>query len=429
MAPTSGTGFQEGSESQDELACPVFSTLSLDALAEPMAITYFMTSYIIASPFEGYLPGLYQTDLLSNDAVSSAIRATSFATFALRVRDISYMKTARTSYALALAQTNAALASPKDAVLDRTLAAVLLLGLFEAVIFQGRQSPESWTAHTLGALGLLRLRGKQQFASKLAHHLFTQTITNIRTSCIQRIIPVPVECLALHDEAMPFLDATDPALRIGPIVDRAASIRSRAKNCPGPELIYEARDLDKKAVALMDSLAEEMHYTIRSKEDTPPWAYLGIAYHYPSHRVAKFWNAIRMIRMFLNELILRGLSLGYDDPHPQQSSDEISCDPLCRCTYLNNLKQTAGDNMAKVATEVLASVPDFLEPTRNLGMFCPAARTLIWPLGIILTSHAYSSSMRKYAVIFLHELGWDLNLPQAVDTAKMLGESEVTEDW
>ncbi|KAH7007430.1 hypothetical protein EDB80DRAFT_718720 [Ilyonectria destructans] len=421
-------------ESQDDVEeigfSPLSLDLSIDVLAEPTAITYFMTSFITASPFQSYLPDLYQTDPLAKDAVSSAIRAASFATFALRVRDASYMKTARSSYALALAQTNTALASPKDAVLDRTLAAVLLLGLFEAIIFEGRQSPESWTAHTLGALELLRLRGKQQFQSQMAQHLFVQTITNIRTSCVQRIVPVPTECLTLHDEAIQFLDTKDPALRLGPIIDRAASIRARAKTSPVAGLLYEARDLDKETVALTDSLEEEMRYTIRPKEDTPPWAYLGIAFRHRNHRVAKFWNAIRMMRMFLNELIWRGISLGYDDPHPRLSSSEISCDdPLCRCVYLKNLKQMAGRNMTEVATGVLASVPDFLEPTSNRGKFCPSARTLIWPLSILLTSPVYSSSVRKYAVVFLHELGRDLNLPQAVDTARMLGESEVAEDW
>ncbi|KAH8666247.1 hypothetical protein BGZ61DRAFT_461787 [Ilyonectria robusta] len=422
--------FKLNDDVEEIVLSPLGHNLSIDVLAEPTAITYFMTSFIIASPFQNYLPGLYQTDPLAKDAVSSAIRAASFATFALRVRDASYMKTARSSYALALAQTNTALASPKEAALDRTLAAVLLLGLFEAIIFEGRESPESWTAHTLGALELLRLRGKQQFQSQMAQHLFIQTITNIRTSCVQRIVPVPTECLTLHDEAIQFLNAKDPALRLGPIIDRVASLRARATASPVAELLYEARDLDNDTVALMDGLEDEMRYTMRPKEDTPAWAYLGIAFRYPNHRVAKFWSAIRMIRMLLNELIWRGVSLGLDDPHPQLSSSGASChDPLCSCVYLKNLKQMAGRNMAEVATGVLASVPDFLEPTSNRGKFCPSARTLIWPLSILLTSSVYSSSMRKYAVVFLHELGRDLNLPQAVDTARMLGESEVAEDW
>ncbi|KAH7140274.1 hypothetical protein B0J13DRAFT_557460 [Dactylonectria estremocensis] len=417
------------SESQDDVEDIPLSPLCLDILAEPTAITYFMTSFIIASPFEEYLPDLYQTDPLANDAVSSAIRATSFATFALRVRDASYMKTARSNYAIALAQTNAALESPQAAVLDRTLAAILLLGLFEAIIFSGRQSPESWTAHTLGALELLRIRGKQQFQSKLAQHLFIQTITNIRTSCIQRLVPVPAECLKLHNEAMQFLDPDDPALRIGPIIDRAASIRAQAKEHPVPELIYQARDLDQEVVALMDSLEPEMRYKIQPKEETPAWAYLGLSYHYPSHRVAKFWSAIRMVRMFVNELIWRGIALGFGQPHPNTSRDEAQCDTLCKCSYLENLKQLAVGNMTEVATGVLASVPDFLEPTGNRGKFCPSARTLIWPLNILLTSPVYSGLTRKYAIFMLNELARDLNLPQAVNAAAFRGESEDAEDW
>ncbi|KAI5458313.1 putative C6 transcription factor [Mariannaea sp. PMI_226] len=388
-----------------------------------------MTSFIISSPFEEYLPYLYNSDPLSQDAVSTAIRASSLATFALRVRDSRHMRTARSHYALALARTNASLANPEEALLDSTLAAVLLLGLFEAVIFQGRQSPETWTIHTLGALELLRLRGIDQFQSKLAHRLFTQTITNIRTSCIQRIVPVPPECLALHNQAIRFLDPQDPTLRLGPIIDRAASIRARTKTHPCPQLIYEAIDLDQEALALTDSFEEKMDFGIRLAEDNPPWAYLGIAYRYPNHRVAKYWNAVRMIRMFLNELIWRGISFGFDNPHPNRPVGVGPCDPLCKCTQLEALKQKAIENLGKIAVDVLASVSDFLEPTKGRGKFCPSARALIWPLSILLTSSVYASSVKKHAVFLLHELGVDLNLPQAIDAAKLAYEPEMTEDW
>ncbi|KAK7417298.1 hypothetical protein QQZ08_011678 [Neonectria magnoliae] len=404
----------------------------LDIFPEPLeipAITYFMTSFIIASPFEAYLPGLYTSGPVAKDAVSSAVRAVSFATFALRVRDASYMKTARSHYALALAQTNASLVCPAEAILDRTLAAVLLLGLFEAIIFQGTQSPKSWTAHTLGALELLRLRGKHQFKSKLAHHLFIQTITNIRTSCVQRIVAVPSECLTLHQEAIPFLNPKDLALRLGPLIDGTACLRARATTSPSPELIYEAVHLDKVINALTDNLEEEMRYTVRPSQETPPWAYRRIAYSYPSHRVAKFWSAVRMIRMFLNELIWRGISLGFDNPHLEDKTDDAPCGPHCKCKHLERLQEIAAENMAEVATGVLASVPDFLEPNKGRGKFCPSARTLIWPLSILLTSKLYSPSARKYAAAFLQELARDLNMPQAANSVRMLGEPKVPEDW
>ncbi|KAK7418737.1 hypothetical protein QQX98_003755 [Neonectria punicea] len=337
--------------------------LPLGILPEPLeipAITYFMTSFIIASPFETYLPDLYTSDPLAKDAVSSVVRAVSFATFALRVRDASYMKTARSHYALALAQTNASLACPTEAILDRTLAAVLLLGLFEAIIFQGTQSPESWTAHTL---------------------------------------------------------------------DGTASLRARATTSPSPELIYEAVHLDKVINALTDDLEEEMRYTVRPSQETLPWAYQRIAYSYPSHRVAKFWSAVRMIRMFLNELIWRGISLGFDNPHREDKPDNAPCGPHCKCRHLERLQQIAAENMAEVATGVLASVPDFLEPNKGRARFCPSARTLIWPLSILLTSKLYSPSARKYAAVFLQELARDLNMPQAANSVRMLGEPKVPKDW
>ncbi|KAF7563753.1 hypothetical protein G7046_g403 [Stylonectria norvegica] len=408
-----------------------FLSLSLKVLTqtpEHIAITFFLKSFISATPFEWYLPELYNSKAITDDALSSAIQAASFATFATRVRDLSYMKTARHFYALALVRTNALLACPKAAVLDETLAAVLLLGQFEAIVFRGRQSPESWTTHTLGAVELLRLRGTKQFQSKIAHLLFLQTITNIRTSCIQRMVPVPAPCLALYHDALGYLDVKKPAVRMGPIMDQAASLRAQSAKISSIELFEEAWELDQQCLALLAGLAPEMCFIVRPKEDNPPWAYLDTAHRYPNHWVAKFWNALRMIRMFLNELIYDGAEKAVAEQHPPSNLPTL-CGSLCKCEYLNGIQQTAADNMTNLATDVLASVPDFVEPHGHGGKFYPAARHLIWPLSIIQRSPLASDLAKKYTGTFLYELGRELNLPQAVDETTVREMTGIREDW
>ncbi|CAM1504842.1 Fc.00g024330.m01.CDS01 [Cosmosporella sp. VM-42] len=397
---------------------------------EHAALAYFMNSFIVTSPFEGYLPDLYKShSATKHDALSSATQAVSFATFALRVRDPAYLKTAWSNYAVALLETNALLASPKDAVLDSSLAAVLLLGLFEATVFRGQQSPESWTAHTLGAVQLLRLRGSKQFRSKVSSQLFSQTITNIRTSCVQRAIAVPTEFLTLTDEAMEFLNAKDPALRLGPIVDRAASIRARAEECPGTEFIAEAAIIDQEVVDFIASFEEGLQYTVRDKEDTPPWAYLGIAHRYPSHRVAKFWNAIRMIRMFLNDLIWDSALIGLKDEHCYEVYPPSPCGPHCNCSYFTGIQALAANGLELMATDVLASIPEFVEQQASEREVHPAARTLVWPLFLLQKFTPCSQLARKYALSCLNELGRDLNMPQVVEVASMCEVSTFQDDW
>ncbi|KAH6884244.1 hypothetical protein B0T10DRAFT_493804 [Thelonectria olida] len=395
---------------------------------EYVALSYFMNAYIASSAFEKYLPEM-STSSSAKGALSMAIHAAAFAALAVRNKNANYMKTARASYTQALVQTNTRLASPKDAILDHTLAAVLVLGLFEAISFSDQQSPESWTTHTNGAVQLLRLRGSRQFQSSVASQMFLQTMINIRTSCIQRAVPVPEECVKLDEETAPFLKIKDPALRIGPIIDRAAVLRERALKTPGPGLIFEAMSLDRETIELSESLGPTFRITTRPKQETPPWAYLGIAHRYPSHRATKFWNALRMIRLFLNELAgnwaERAMDRGYDF---WIKCEEVSHLPF-DLDYLQGLQTRANNNIAELAIGVLGSVPDFIEEGGLGTNFSLSARTLIWPLTVLYKCDRCEDLAKKYAVKFLYELGKDLNLAQAIDAASKAGAWRVQEDW
>jgi hypothetical protein len=83
----------------------------------------------------------------------------------LGLRQPSLMPLARRNHALAINETNRALESPQLATADSTLASVLLLALFEAVAFQRSTYPTSWNVHIDGAVELIKLRGRRQWAS------------------------------------------------------------------------------------------------------------------------------------------------------------------------------------------------------------------------------------------------------------------------
>lgn len=55
---------------------------------------------------------------------------------------------------------------------DDALISVLLLALFEALVFQGRQVPINWTTHVQGATALLETSGPEQFKSPLVYTCF-----------------------------------------------------------------------------------------------------------------------------------------------------------------------------------------------------------------------------------------------------------------
>ncbi|OBT52527.1 hypothetical protein VE04_07129 [Pseudogymnoascus sp. 24MN13] len=321
-----------------------FGSLSiLNTATDNNAICYFMSSYIVSCPFQEYLPGLYARCNLDEDALSSSVRAASFATFAQRSGHPGYMAEGGRSYVLALSRTNAALANPTTALLDQTLASILLLGVFESTVFPGAKSPKEWTTHLLGASKLLQLRRLKQFKSDAGPQLFTHTANNIRASCIQREVDLPADFQAVYDKARPFLDPKDPGNRIGLILEEAVRIRARLSNLTDDtlyDLFYEAAIIERKAAAFMKDDNPELAYTIRSKENTPSWAYLNIAYHYKSHRASKHCNTVRMIRLFLLEVMSAGASLAAKEMQ-NQTDTKSSTERVRDLSYIAAFKEDA----------------------------------------------------------------------------------------
>jgi hypothetical protein len=122
-----------------------------------IAITFLLSSYLQWSALECL------STLCKSAAPGSplliAVHASALAAFAAERDDVNLMARARMQYAKALQRTNAALAAPDEFLDDGTLASILYLGLFEAIVFDDRSSPEAWTAHVNGAVELLKRRG------------------------------------------------------------------------------------------------------------------------------------------------------------------------------------------------------------------------------------------------------------------------------
>ncbi|KAJ8121583.1 hypothetical protein ONZ43_g2001 [Nemania bipapillata] len=74
-------------------------------------------------------------------------------------------------YSMALSRTNAALRDTETQQSDATLAAVLLLGMFE-VISAKKIGMLNWGSHIDGAVQLVKTRGKKQTKTKLGQQLF-----------------------------------------------------------------------------------------------------------------------------------------------------------------------------------------------------------------------------------------------------------------
>ncbi|KAH7309941.1 hypothetical protein BKA65DRAFT_167940 [Rhexocercosporidium sp. MPI-PUGE-AT-0058] len=398
---------------------------SITPSQDDRALAYFMSSYIPASPFY-YLSEVYKTTTpIAQDAVSSTILAASLASLSLHVGSSKLMENARTHYSEALAQTNAALASPNTAILDRTLISVLTLGLFEAIAFSSRRSPESWTTHTLGAVQLIRLRGNKQLKTSLGTRLFLQTCNNIRSSCIARSTPLPNEFVYFCEQAKPFLDHSIPNARLGPLMDNIISLRVQlmAKHIGThqiPALIHETLQLDEQVLTLMDMLPPSWRYEAMPQHRIPSWAYQGLAHTYADHRISRHWNTLHQTRLFANEVVWHlAAHVAWAKQHPEL------------CLYIKDfdaeaLQATAEANRTQVIGNIFASVPHFLGEEGTA--FGPAARFLIWPLTIVAERKLTPEPARRYATWCLYEIARQARIPQALHAAEAI-KSEASTDW
>ena len=376
---------------------------------------------------------MYARRNVGEDTFSIAINAASLAAYARQTGHRGCMDRGRKSYALALGKINSALSNPSTALLDQTLASILLLGIFESIAFPGARSPEEWTAHLIGASTLLQLRGREQFGSLFGAQLFCHTASNIFASSMQKFADLPAGFRSLIAMAKPFLNPKDFGHRMSPVIVRVIRIKARISNyLSNRAVLYEVFDeaavLQRETAALIGKGDPDLGYTIRSKEDTPAWAYQGVAYRYKSRRAPKIHNTLRMSRLFLLEVMSAGASLAIERtqncPNLQKSS-KSSRD----ASYFVAFQQDARRLAAEIATEILGCLPEFAEPMSEGSRFSISARTMVWPLSVIYKNRVCPTEAREYARSMVDEIVRDLDKLRAVDLDKMINAPESMEDW
>lgn len=114
----------------------------------------------------------------SNKALNLAFSAASLAALANRPNAKSLLLRAEEQYSRAIRHVNTALRDPIQQKTDETLAAVLLLGLFETIMSR-KVSMTAWGSHIDGAVMIIKMRGRNQLKTKLGHALFTAVRTQM----------------------------------------------------------------------------------------------------------------------------------------------------------------------------------------------------------------------------------------------------------
>ncbi|PQE31760.1 negative acting factor protein [Rutstroemia sp. NJR-2017a WRK4] len=166
-------------------------TPPLTASLEERAICFFLANYVliphgpIRCGFLGFLIPMMR--IAPSKILSDALTAVALATFGNQPNAKMLKPKAEQAYAKALRQTTTAIANPRQALEDSTLAAVLLLGLFETVthslVKQG-EGWNSWNSHVNGATALLKIRDPKGPMSPLTLELVWTVKAQLNLSCL-----------------------------------------------------------------------------------------------------------------------------------------------------------------------------------------------------------------------------------------------------
>ncbi|KAH7154842.1 hypothetical protein B0J13DRAFT_210924 [Dactylonectria estremocensis] len=258
-------------------------------------------------------------------------------------------------YTKALAATFTALKDPEVATTDSTLAAILMLGLFENISAK-QLGTLAWGSHVEGAIQLVKARGKKSSQTKIGLALFvavrTQMIIHTLTSGKAPIMGVE---WWIGDAVKNHYGSECQRLNI-----RTAELRSEVNRlmttlARSPEniellldMIRRCQMVDQAHVAWDRDLPEYFRFKSVAWEDNVPNGNYALAEVFPGRVdayqdlwVASVWNMTRCSRIILASLIVRCAAW--------------VCSPV---DYRTTPEYATSSRMcANLITDIIASVP------------------------------------------------------------------------
>ncbi|EMC99357.1 hypothetical protein BAUCODRAFT_400235 [Baudoinia panamericana UAMH 10762] len=181
---------------------------------------------------------------------------------------------ARRYYIEAITTINAALRHVRRVREDATLAAVLLLGIFEWLNWEpGGSSQDSWRHHVQGSSQVLQMRGRNQLRSAQGRAMFREVRSSIIHNALTSEIEVPEYVIqwtqSLDDEP---IGATIDSLTL--LACRMASIRTafRTGSVTDEELAERTAELEQDLLSWSeDTLSGKPNLSAQSQQQVTTW--------------------------------------------------------------------------------------------------------------------------------------------------------------
>jgi hypothetical protein len=350
---------------------------ALDIPLDDQALTYYSRYYVevphgLPEIVDGHLKYAPVDWCYSQpqSILGLAIFAVAYATFGRARKSHAALAVGRTKYAKALVKTNLALKDASEATHDEVLLAVMLLSFYENSVMdktshvssRGIQVMASRSfAHHDGAMAVLNLRRQLDQRTNCSMELDKLVRRQLMRSLLLRSMPLPswlrdgsqygeqgfaleldrcmVGAAKLRHQASS-LSVNSASLSISDRYDEMARLRRH---------LEEAQALDDVLVIWANDLPTENWYSARTVQgdgrvETTNRIFDGTVHIYPTVGHAGMWNRYRALRLTVNDIMLKTLSV------LAESADSDT----------ESLEEDAKLRMQRLADDLCASVPYML---------------------------------------------------------------------
>jgi hypothetical protein len=386
------------------------NTFTLTPSMIDVAVMNFMSSYIPGSHFD-YLPPMYGL-VSSESALSLTVEAAAMAYLSQELCQSNLMYAARRSYTRALHETNEALAHASTASSNSTLVSVLLLGLFESLIWTHTGTPEYWTKHSKGAFAIIKLRGLQQLETAMGQQLFTQVANIVCINSLQHRARLPKGLEDLIERVLQ-IEPDSPPYQLTRLTCKVSNLIAdvHANVETASEAIQMLCELDAEYIQFAKHLPRNWQCERSVLGSQEEMFHGDMGHWYPDHRALRLWNSYRMTRILLNEAV-------------HALANNVSTEVKTKS------QQQAVGNIEEMSTEICASISYFVSCSKLLRNVKDAtsmaltfansralAASLLWPLSAVRGASLASENIRAYSVLKLRFLAVEARVPQASQIA------------
>ncbi|KAJ5890220.1 hypothetical protein N7504_011030 [Penicillium tannophilum] len=407
---------------------------------QDLAKGYFFSHYITGGLEGGHMS--YLLPLIAdpgNVAVNSALNAVGLAALSNIRLSPQMMLKARREYTNALSETNQALANTAMSKRDDTLAAVVLLGMFEVLTCSDGSFIDRWMKHMEGATKLIEFRGVDQLSRQEGLNLFTQLRAQIHIGKIYQEKYSSPLLFQLSENAMRYRDSNDHivdelGLEVIRLSNFCASMKDGSVTDPG-EIIRTALTIDANLTSLFISVPAAWSYrTVKVpifNGEAITRAVWGDTYHiYGSLASSSMWNNYRSARILVHELII----------------DAVKTLEASASEDTDRRRQSALDSQSRLIAhqlveDICASVPFNLgagtEVSEGADIEGPApfrvtgagGFSLMWPLLIAGNSGLACQELRQWIIDCLEKIGHSMGINQALAMAHLLRRGMRSRAW